>query len=62
MASPAYNRVSGVVFALIALGHGWRAIRALPAEVGTTVVPVSVSWVAVVVAGALAVWAFRARS
>lgn len=58
----AYSRVSGVVFALVAAGHAWRAVQELPAQVGATSVPVWLSWVAVVVAGALSVWAFRQRA
>lgn len=54
-----YRTVSGVVFGLIALGQGTRAALQLPAQVGSTSIPVWVSWVAVLVAGALCVWAFR---
>jgi hypothetical protein len=54
-----YRTVSGVVFGLIALVHGVRAALQVPAQLGTTPVPVWVSWVAVVVAGILCAWAFR---
>jgi len=54
-----YRTISGVVFGLIALGHGVRAVMQVPAELGSTPIPIWVSWVAVVVAGALCVWAFR---
>ena len=54
-----YRTASGVVFGLIALGHGIRAALQVPAQVGSTSIPIWVSWVAVVVAGALCVWAFR---
>ena len=54
-----YRTISGVVFGLIALLHGIRAALQMPAQVGTTPIPVWVSWVAVAVAGALCVWAFR---
>jgi hypothetical protein len=47
------------VFGLIALLQGIRAVMQVPVQVGTTTVPVWVSWVAVMVAGALCVWAFR---
>ena len=59
MASSGYHKTSGTIFALVALGHLWRAIQGLPATVGATPVPVWISWAAVVVAGALSLWAFR---
>ena len=54
-----YRTVSGVVFGLIALVHGIRAALQVPAQLGSTPIPVWVSWVAVAFAGALCVWAFR---
>ena len=54
-----YRTISGVVFGLIALLHGIRAALQVPAQLGSTSIPVWVSWVAVAVAGALCVWAFR---
>jgi hypothetical protein len=54
-----YRTVSGVVFGLIALGQGTRAALQLPAQVGSTSIPIWISWVAVLVAGTLCVWAFR---
>ncbi len=54
-----YRTISGVVFGLIALGHGIRAALQVPVQLGSTSIPIWVSWLAVVVAGALCVWAFR---
>ena len=54
-----YRTISGVVFGLIALGHGIRAVLQVPAQLGATPIPMWVSWLALVVAGALCVWAFR---
>ena len=54
-----YRTISGLVFGLIALGHGIRAALQVPAQLGTTSIPIWISWVAVVIAGALCVWAFR---
>ena len=59
MTGSGYRTISGVVFGLIALGHGIRAALQVPATLGSTPIPIWVSWVAVVVAGALCVWAFR---
>lgn len=57
--SKPYITISGVIFGVIALLQAWRAAMQLPVQVGTHEVPVVVSWVAAVVAGSLAVWAFR---
>ena len=57
-----YQTVSGLVFGLITLGQGIRAVRQLPVQVGTTSIPVWVSWVAVAVAGSLCFWAFRSSA
>ena len=59
MTGSGYRTISGVVFGLIALGHGIRAALQVPATLGSTPIPIWLSWVAVVVAGALCVWAFR---
>jgi hypothetical protein len=55
----AYEVVSGVVFAAVAVGHAWRAVRAWTIQIDAWSIPVWPSWVAVVVAGGLSVWAFR---
>ena len=62
MSSVAYPRVSGTIFALVALAHLYRAIQALPVQAGSLAIPVWLSWVAFVVAGGLAVWGFRFRA
>ncbi len=61
MAGGSYRAVSGLVFALVALMHLVRAVRGLPVLVGDWQVSVAMSWAAVVVAGGLAIWAFRSR-
>lgn len=59
----AYVQVSGLVFGLIAIGQGVRAIRALPVQVGAMSIPVWVSGAAALAAALLCVWAIRsARS
>ena len=57
-----YRTVSGLVFGLIAILQLIRAVTQTPVQIGTTAIPVGASWVAAIVAGALAVWAFRTRS
>ncbi len=54
-----YEHVSGVLFTLIAIAQFFRALRGLPAQVGTVQIPVWWSWLACLVTAALAVWAFR---
>ena len=55
----AYLRVSGAVFGVIALLHIVRLLLDWPAQVAGWVVPLWVSWIAILAAGALCVWAFR---
>lgn len=55
----AYLGVSGAIFGLIALGHILRLAFGWPAQVADWIVPLWVSWVAVLLMGALAIWAFR---
>ena len=54
-----YVVVSGVLFGVIAVFQAVRALNQWPVQVAGFDVPVWVSWVALVVAGSLCVWAFR---
>ena len=54
-----YVVVSGVLFGVIAVVQAVRALNQWPVHVGDFDVPVWASWVAMVVAGSLCVWAFR---
>ncbi len=56
-----YNSVSGVIFGLVALLQAVRAIAGWAVQIGSFQVPVWFSWIVVIVAGSLAVWAFRSR-
>jgi hypothetical protein len=56
-----YPLVSGVIFGLVALLQALRAIADWSVQIGPINVPVWFSWVAAVVAGSLAIWAFRSR-
>ena len=53
-----YELVSGIVFTIIAVAQGTRALRGWSVEVAGANIPVWASAVAFVVSGALAVWAF----
>ena len=62
MSTATYLRVSGLVFAIVAIAHAYRAIRELPVLIGSTALPVWTSWLAVVVSGALSIVAFRSKA
>lgn len=53
-----YVVVTGVLFGVIAVLQAVRAANQWAVHIGGFDVPVSASWIAMVVAGALAVWAF----
>ena len=54
-----YVQISGSVFAAVAVIQLLRIIQGWPVQIGTTAVPVAFSIVACLVAGSLAIWAFR---
>ena len=54
-----YCLVSGTLLGIVALVHLLRGIYRLPVIVDDYSVPLSASWLAVIIAGGLAVWAFR---
>ena len=59
MKAKGYCLISALVFTVVALGHAWRAVRGLEIVIGGSEVSIGVSWLFVVVAGALALWGFR---
>ena len=56
-----FNQVAASVFALVALGHAYRAFAQIPFQFGSFAVPVWASWVGALFAAALSVWGFRSR-
>jgi hypothetical protein len=56
----AYMQLSGTLFSAIALAHALRLIQRWPVEVAGWAVPLWISVVALLLTGALAIWAFRA--
>lgn len=54
-----YCVVSGALFSLVALAHLVRIATGMAAQVGNYAVPMGLSWIGLVLAGALAIWAFR---
>ena len=56
-----YALLSGVLFGLVALFQGLRAIAGWPVQIGAFNVPVWFSWIVVIVAGSLALWCHTVR-
>ena len=56
-----YVTVSAIVFALVALAQGWRAIAGLPVRIGGFDLPVAASAAVAILCAALAVWGWRSR-
>jgi hypothetical protein len=54
-----YFLVTGIIFALVALTHALRIYMDWPVLIAGWSVPKSVSWIALIVAGGLALVAFR---
>ena len=52
-------RVSGTIFAFVAFAHVWRLVRGSQFVVGRTEIPMWVSLIGVIVAGALSLWMWR---
>jgi len=52
-----YLILSATVFAVVAIAHLIRAIQRWPILIGPWSVPVELSWLAAIVAGALSLWA-----
>jgi len=53
-----FLRLVSLVFALVVLGHALRLAFDWPITLAGWTVPMWLSWVAIVVAGALSLWAF----
>ena len=55
----AYLQISGVLFGIIAVIHLLRLFRHWPVDLAGHPVPLWVSWLGLVLAGGLSIWAFR---
>ena len=51
-----YIAISAIIFALVAVGHLVRIVQGWQVQLGDIGVAMSVSWIALVVSAALAVW------
>lgn len=56
MKHPSFSSVATVVFGIVALGHAARLAWSWPVLVGTLVIPFWLSWLGLIVAGALCAW------
>jgi hypothetical protein len=55
----AYLQISATIFGVVALAHLHRIFRQWPVELAGRAVPLWVSWLGLVVAGGLCIWALR---
>jgi uncharacterized membrane protein YecN with MAPEG domain len=53
-----YATVSAFIFAAVALAHVARLVKRWAVTVGTHAVPMSLSWVGLILAALLAIWGF----
>ena len=51
-----YIAISAIIFAIVAIGHIARIVQGWQVQIGDMGVAMSVSWAALVVSAALAVW------
>jgi len=56
-----YIAISGSIFAIVAFAHLLRIIDGWEVIVNGQAVPMTISYMAIVATGLLAVWAFRAK-
>lgn len=55
----AYIQISGALFGIIALAHLLRLFRHWPIDLAGHLVPLWASWLGLLLAGGLSVWALR---
>jgi hypothetical protein len=56
--SNSYAAVSALIFAVVAIAHLVRLIKQWAVQIGPASVPMSVSWVGLIIAALLAIWGF----
>ena len=57
-----YIAVSALIFAVVAIAHLIRLAKRFPVQIGSLVVPISASWVGLLVAALMAIWGFMQLS
>jgi hypothetical protein len=53
-----YALITALIFALVAIAHGWRIFKGWTVQIGPHSVSMTVSWAGLVVAALLAIWGF----
>ena len=53
-----YAAVSALIFAVVALAHLGRILKQWTVQIGSLAVPMSVSWIGLVVAALPSIWGF----
>ena len=53
-----YALITALIFALVAILHGWRIFNGWTVQIGPHAVSMTVSWVGLVVAALLPIWGF----
>jgi hypothetical protein len=53
-----YAAVSALIFAVVAIAHLIRILKGWTAQIGSYSVPMSLSWIGLLVGGLLAIWGF----
>ena len=56
MKTRTYLLISGVIFGLVCLGHLLRVVFNWPLVIGTLDVPMTVSWMGMIITAGLVVW------
>jgi hypothetical protein len=55
-------RIASVIFAIFAIGHAVRLLRHTQVIVGSHMIPMGLSWVALIVGAVLCIWLWRLSS
>ena len=53
-----YAAISALIFALVALGHLLRIVKQWTVQIGPLAVPMSVSWIGLLITALLSIWGF----
>jgi hypothetical protein len=53
-----YALITALIFAVVAIQHGWRLFNGWTVQIGLHSISMIVSWVGLVVAALLAIWGF----
>ena len=57
-----YALITALIFAWVAIVHGWRIFKGWTVQIGPHSVSITVSWIGLVVSALLAIWGFSLRA